>query len=233
MNFMYDNDKDKDKKCSCDDSSKSSKSSSKECTQVEKSHHHPAPPPPQENNYYYYCCKPDFKDHDYKEHDYKCCCKDYDHKPVCKGPEGGKAILSCGAGGPVFLPSVDIGDLGDSPIPVASANINTSALCDAKILLTFTGSIGLPATAFASISFVITKTCDNGSPQSVGSSYTFTATPIVDSFSVTSFSFQFCDCNSCDGCCTYTVSIAPRSSTLTLGPASVGGTLSILAVENK
>lgn len=144
----------------------------------------------------------------------------------------GRAIVASGSSGtPVFLPSVDIGDLGDSPIPVASATIDTRGLRNPKIIVLFTGAIGLPATAIANVSFELSKACNNGASQRIGSSFTFTGTPIVSSFSNSAVSFQHFDCSSCPGCCTYTVSIAPRSTTVTLGPASVGGTITVFAIE--
>ena len=58
-------------------------------------------------------------------------------------PEGGSALLSCGSGGagPLAMISTPL----SRPIPVASVSIDTSRLCNPRILLTFTSLIVLPA----------------------------------------------------------------------------------------
>ena len=61
---------------------------------------------------------------------YPSCCRRYGNSP-----EPGKAILSCGSGGigPMPIISTPL----SRPIPVASVSIDTSNMCNPKILLTF------------------------------------------------------------------------------------------------
>src|SRR5471030_546734 len=102
--------------------------------------------------------------------------RDYNNYPSCyrsynNAPDAGKALLSCGSGGigPMPIISTPL----SRPIPVASVSIDTSRLCNPKVLLTFTCLICLPATILVNLNFVLVKTLDTGAPQEIGGTHTF------------------------------------------------------------
>ena len=70
-------------------------------------------------------------------------------------PEPGRALLSCGSGGigPMPIISTPL----SRPIPVASVSIDTTNMCNPKVLLTFTSLICLPATILVNLNFIIVK----------------------------------------------------------------------------
>jgi len=157
----------------------------------------------------------------------------YENHPSCRiynsSPEPGRALLSCGSGGigPMPIISTPL----SRPIPVCSASIDTSRLCDPKILLTFTSLICLPATILVSLNFIIEKSTEGGAPQAIGGTHTFSELASV--FESESFCFQYCDCSPCNSCTTYTVKLEPSSLIAeTAGLTITNATLSVLAVES-
>ena len=156
----------------------------------------------------------------------------YDNHPSCRiynnSPEPGRALLSCGSGGigPMPIISTPL----SRPIPVASVSINTSRLCNPKVLLTFTSLICLPATILVSLNFIIIKTIDGGAPQAIGGTHTFSELASV--LEAESFCFQYCDCSPSVGGTTYTVELEPSSLiSVTAGLTITNATLSAIAVE--
>ena len=143
-------------------------------------------------------------------------------------PEPGRSLLSCGSGGvgPLPILSTQL----SRPIPVASVSIDTTNMCNPKVLLTFTGLIVLPATILVSLNFIIIKTIDGGAPQPIGGTNTFSELASV--LESESFSFQYCDCSPSVGGTTYTVKLAPSSLIAeTAGLTITNATLCALAVE--
>ena len=156
----------------------------------------------------------------------------YENHPSCRiynsSPEPGRVILSCGSGGigPMPIISTPL----SRPIPVCSVSIDTSRLCNPKILLTFTSLICLPATILVNLNFIIEKCTDGGSPQEIGGTHTFSE--IASVLESESFCFQYCDCSPCNSCTTYTVKLEPSSLiSETAGLTITNATLSALAVE--
>jgi len=143
-------------------------------------------------------------------------------------PEPGRSLLSCGAGGAGPFPIISTPL--SRPIPVASVSIDTTNMCNPRVLLTFTSIIILPATILVNLNFVIEKTVDGGAPQEIGGTHTFAK--LVSVLESESFCFQFCDCTPSTGGTTYTVKLSPSSLIAeTAGLTITNATLCALAVE--
>lgn len=156
-----------------------------------------------------------------------------DNRPSCTtynhSPEPGRALLNVGSGGigPMPIISTPL----SRPIPVASVSIDTTNLCNPKVLLTFTSLICLPLDILVNLSFTIVKTVGDGAPQSIGPTNTFAEVASV--LESESFSFQYCDCNPAYGNTTYTVQLEPTSLiAVTAGLTITNAVLSALAVES-
>ena len=146
-----------------------------------------------------------------------------------KSPEPGRAILSSGAGGVGPMPIISTPL--SRPIPVASVSIDTTNMCNPKVLLTFTALIVLPATILVNLNFILVKTVDGGAPQPIGGTHTFAE--IASVLESESFAFQYCDCSPSVGGTTYTVELEPSSLiSVTAGLTITNATLSALAVES-
>jgi hypothetical protein len=144
-------------------------------------------------------------------------------------PEPGRSLLSCGAGGAGPFPIISTPL--SRPIPVASVSIDTTNMCNPRVLLTFTSIIILPATILVNLNFIIVKTVDGGAPQEIGGTHTFAQ--VANVLESESFGFQFCDCTPSSGATTYTVKLAPSSLiSVTAGLTITNATLCALAVEN-
>lgn len=146
----------------------------------------------------------------------------------CDPQEPGRAILNVGCGGVGPLPIISTPL--SRPIPVASVSIDTSGMCNPKVLITFTGIISLPATIAVNLNFIIVKTTEHGSPQPIGGTLTFSE--IASVLESESFAFQHCDCNPGCGNITYTVQLETTSLIAeTAGLTITNAILSALAVE--
>jgi hypothetical protein len=146
----------------------------------------------------------------------------------CAPQEPGRAILNVGCGGigPMPIISTPL----SRPIPVASVSVDTTCMCNPKVLLTFTSLICLPATVAVTLNFIIIKSLADGAPQPVGGTHTFSE--IASVLESESFAFQYCDCNPACGNITYTVQLEPSSLIAeTAGLTITNATLSALAVE--
>ncbi|GAA0122145.1 MAG: DUF4489 domain-containing protein [Clostridium argentinense] len=191
-----------------------------------------------------------FKCHDNCNKD-KCCHEqkwscDIDCCNTCHCVPGhplpNSSILSCGTGSGLTIPAVAPGTIVApgaqfNPIPVASVTIDTTCLCNPGVKIHFSsiinyqalltlGALPILTTPFT-VTFQLSKTCDNGSKIALGS-WTFTQAILAVAVNITkTFSFTFCECNTCPGCCVYTVDIvnATRSAlldiTLTTETASI------------
>jgi hypothetical protein len=143
-------------------------------------------------------------------------------------PEPGRALLNVGAGGigPMPIISTPL----SRPISIASVSIDTTRLCNPKVLLTFTSLVVLPVGILVNLNFIIVKTVGDGAPQAVGPTNTFAEVATV--LESESFSFQYCDCNPAYGNTTYTVQLEPTSLiSVTAGLTITNAVLSALAVE--
>jgi hypothetical protein len=162
------------------------------------------------------------------EYDYERNC----NRPSCRNynnaPEPGRALLNVGSGGAGPLPIISTPL--SRPIPVASVSIDTSKMCNPKVLLIFTSLISLPLGAVVTLNFTILKTVGDGAPQPIGGTYTFAEVASV--LEAESFSFQHCDCNAAYGNTTYSVQLEPSSLiSVTAGLTITNATLTALAVE--
>lgn len=143
-------------------------------------------------------------------------------------PEPGRALLSVGAGGigPMPIISTPL----SRPIPVVSVSIDTTNMCNPKVLLSFTSLICLPLDILVNLNFIIIKTVGDGAPQAIGPTNTFAEVASV--LEAESFSFQFCDCNPAYGNTTYSIQLEPTSLiAVTAGLTITNAILSALAVE--
>lgn len=162
------------------------------------------------------------------ESDYEC----YDTRPACRyynrAPEPGRALLNVGSGGIGPMPAIST-PLSRA-IPVASVSLDTSNMCNPKVLLTFTSIIVLPANILVNLNFIVVKTVGDGAPQPIGGTFTFADT--VSVLESESFGFQLCDCNPAYDNTTYTVQLEPSSLiSVTAGLTITNAVLSALAVE--
>jgi hypothetical protein len=149
-------------------------------------------------------------------------CRTFNH------PEPGRSLLNVGTGG--IGPMATISTVLSSPINVVSVSIDTTNMCNPKVLLTFTALICLPLAADVRLNFSIVKTVDNGCPQKIG--FTNTFSEVATALECESFAFQFCDCNPGNGNITYSVEIEPTSLiSVTAGLTIPNAVLSALAVE--
>lgn len=141
-------------------------------------------------------------------------------------PEPGRAILSCGSGsvGPMPLISTTF----SSPMTITSVTIDTTRMCNPRVLLSFTGLICLPANILISLNFIIEKSVNGGAPQAIG---THTFTELAGALESKPFCFQHCDCSPLVGGTTYTVKVQPSSFISETAGLTINGTLSALAVE--
>ena len=139
----------------------------------------------------------------------------------------GKAILNCGCGSVGPLPILDIAGASIiNPYSVASVTIDTRELKNPTVLINFTALINVPIGVLPNITFRLVK-CMNGCSQTIGGSYTYS--DAFDALHSESFAFQFCDCESCCGCATYSVEIS--NATLAQAGTMISGNISALAVE--
>lgn len=166
----------------------------------------------------------------------KCC--DCDERIcVCKcefpkrGPQPGRALLSCGCGNGAQIPIIAAAILGNvTPTPLASVTIDSSALKCPKTLLTFTAEIQSVVGVTLRLSFLVKKNTKGGCCQYICGTHNFTDTAALAS--VQTFSFQICDSTPCDECTTYTVEYIPIDIVVALGAAINNVSFTALAVEN-
>jgi hypothetical protein len=169
-------------------------------------------------------CETERTSYDYYD-SHPSCYRDYDDTST----EPGRAVLNVGHGG--IGPMPVISTPLSRPIPVASVSIDTSRLCNPKVLLTFTCLICLPANICVNLNFVVIKIVDGGSPQAIGGTHTFSEVASV--LESESFCFQYCDCNPSYRNTTYIVELEPSSLiAVTAGLTITNATLSALAIES-
>ncbi|MBS5822754.1 MAG: DUF4489 domain-containing protein [Clostridium argentinense] len=163
----------------------------------------------------------------YHEHRWDCdieCCNTYHCVPG--HPIPGQSIMSCGTGSGLNIPAVAPGT-PFNPIPIASVTIDTTCLCNPGVKIHFSSIINYQAlldlgalpvlTTPFTVTFQLSKTCDNGSKIALGS-WTFTQAILALAVNVTkTFSFNFCECHSCPGCCVYTVDIVQATGSTLAG----------------
>lgn len=137
-------------------------------------------------------------------------------------PTPTKSIFSCGHGSGISLPiSVT------NPIPVANVTIDTTCLCNPSVKIDFNsiinyqtlidlggGGFGLLTNPF-SVTFRLSKVCGKREKITLGSwDYSFGLLALAVNVT-NSFSFSYCECNLCPGCCTYIVEIVSTTPLIT------------------
>ncbi len=180
------------------------------------------------------------------DHD-KCCC--HENKWSCDmeccntchctpgHPLPSPSILSCGTGTGLAIPAVAPGN-PFNPIPVASVTIDTTCLCSPAIKIDFTSIINYQAvltlgegpilTSPYTVTFQLSKTCNNGTKIALGS-WTFTIALLAVAVNITeTFAFTFCECHACPACCVYTVDIIQANTSSLLGVTITTETASII-----
>lgn len=154
---------------------------------------------------YYGKDKCDCCDHDNKccdEHKYAKCCP----KSPCPYP----ILFECETGSGARVPQVASGT-GAVPInePVGCITIDTTCLKNPMVKFDFCGIVDLVAVNAAdspiALTFTLFKQCDDREKVKCGS-WTYVNKDIgAGDESSHSFNFCHCECNSCPGCCTYSV----------------------------
>ena len=176
------------------------------------------------------CCDYDYPkreyrcDRDYPKYEYKCCNQAY-----CKPghPTPTHSLFSCGRGSGVAIPIPTITNPTFNPLPVASVTIDSTCLCNPSVkidfdaLINYQALITLGATPVLgspfTVTFQLSKTCGNGSKVALGT-WDFAFGILALAVNITnSFSFSYCECNTCPGCCVYTVEIVRVSSSTLAG----------------
>ncbi|WP_291582583.1 DUF4489 domain-containing protein [Clostridium sp. UBA6640] len=189
--------------------------------------------------------KCDDRCHDKCDHD-KCCC--HEHKWNCDidccntchcvpgHPLPSPSVLSCGTGTGLAIPAVTPGSQFN-PVPVASVTIDTTCLCSPAVKIDFSSIINYQAllvlaapviTTPFTVTFQLSKTCDNGSKIPLGS-WTFTISLLTVAVNITeTFAFTHCECHACPGCCVYTVDIVNATRSALLGVTVTSESASIV-----
>lgn len=131
-----------------------------------------------------------------------------------------QTILACGTGTGANIP-IPSATGTFSPITLASVSIDTSCLKDPTVKIDFSSIINYTALITLgdlpvignpfTVTFQLNKTCDDGSKIGLGNWYYSTAFLSAAVNTTNSFSFTHCECNTCPGCCVYTVEIVQAS----------------------
>lgn len=141
--------------------------------------------------------------------------------------EDRRIALNSATGGAGPLPAIAVGGLITN-IPIVSVTID--AHFDPSVLLTFTTQISLPVALSATLVFTVLRTSAHcGAPIAVGPGVTFSRT--VTALTSETFSFQLFDRDLAPGTYTYSVVLAPTTTTTTAGVTLVNATLSAFAVS--
>lgn len=127
-------------------------------------------------------------------------------------------IFECGTGGGFSYAtagssmSLTSPNQGGVPKTVGSVTIDTSELTRPKTKIDFTANIHFASkdpSATVQLEFQLYRNCGNRGEEPLGSWY-YEISNESDNFAET-FTFFWCDCNSCPGCCLYTVRCKPMS----------------------
>lgn len=115
------------------------------------------------------------------------------------------------------------------PKTVASVVLDTTCLCKPVTKIEFASNVHFVRrdhheSATVQLEFELVRVCDDGSESSICSWY-YEITNERDNFAQT-FSFIYCDCNSCPGCCTYFVRVNPieiDNASVSVGNCHIAG----------
>ncbi len=151
-------------------------------------------------------------------------------------PKPKKAILKCGtgSGNRTFNPS-----LQEDSFQLAQTSIDTSSLCKPVVNIEFSSTVTFEREeqldfSVAQLQYELFRACDDGPPISIGV-WIVDRFPVINNVSTETFSFNYCDCITCPGCCQYFVSVTRtligspnvEDATITVG----NGAIAALAQE--
>ncbi|GIM29512.1 hypothetical protein CPJCM30710_21780 [Clostridium polyendosporum] len=171
-------------------------------------------------------CKPDYcydekpygkkpYDYDKKPYDYKDKdCDPCDCKPdLCKAKDchfcPKPVVMECACGTGAIIGEIE-DDSYFNPICLGCLTIDTTCLCKPVVKFDFSSIISYKTEGDndpVELTFTLKKSCNGGFPVCCGS-WDYRARFDDDEEELTtSFTFTHCECNSCPGCCVYTVEI--------------------------
>ncbi|MFU0825158.1 DUF4489 domain-containing protein [Clostridium sp.] len=158
-----------------------------------------------------------YKKDDYDRYD-KCgyyeksCCDEHKYEKCCpKNPCPYPIIFECAQGTGTTIPGTDTGTTRFEPRSLGCVTIDTTCLKNPVVLFNFSAiirHINLDDVAVPTrLTFALFKQCENGDEIQCGTwDYVIDFRDSREQIT-NSYSFSHCECNSCPGCCTYTVKI--------------------------
>ncbi|WP_034439570.1 DUF4489 domain-containing protein [Clostridium ihumii] len=189
------------------------------------------------NNFYDRCNdRKEWKCADFEEkHDCNCCGKHTEHEGEFKDmkccnqghcnpghPLPTDLLFACGQGTGVAIPIPTIANPNFTPITLASVTVDNTCLCNPSVkidfhsLINYQALISAPGTLSTpfTVTFQLSKTCCDGAKIALGTwDYAYGTVALATNIT-NSFSFSYCECNVCPGCCVYTVDIVRVSASL-------------------
>ena len=146
----------------------------------------------------------------YHQRDRACKTDNGFKKCKVKHPKPKEILLECGQGtGSRRFTSSD-----DAPFQLAHVTLDTTSINRSEVLIKFSGLVNMEALASGAtvrLQYELFRVCGNKEPESLGT-WLFEevgASPIVFETQKQSFSFIFCECTNCLGCCEYFVTVKP------------------------
>lgn len=145
------------------------------------------------------------------------CCDDHKFaKCRPKNPCPYPILFECNAGTGGQVPPTGGRKTETINVPLGCVTIDTTCLKMPVVKFDFCSIVKVLALEEiddpARITFTLTKTCDEGSPITCGS-WNFIIDGLGnDEIIAQSFNFCHCECNSCPGCCTYSVALTSATN---------------------
>ncbi|WP_105617037.1 DUF4489 domain-containing protein [Vallitalea okinawensis] len=122
-------------------------------------------------------------------------------------------LFECGTGSGFSMSDggpTTIACLANTERALGTVVLDTTCLCQPKCMIQFSSNVHfVPDNGSGEVEllFQLFRSCDGGQELQLDS-WTFKIDDEGDIFSQT-FSFFYCDCNSCPGCCTYSIRCKP------------------------
>jgi hypothetical protein len=155
----------------------------------------------------------EYRDYRYKDRDRDCVkCKPPGHplpKPIIMACGQGNGFTFADNGESISLTSPS---QASRPKTLATVLIDTTCLCKPAVKVEFASNVHFvpfnrDGNATIKFEFELVRKCDDGTETSLNS-WLFEITGEDDNFAQT-FTFNYCDCNTCPGCCEYFVRGVP------------------------
>ncbi|QUI23188.1 DUF4489 domain-containing protein [Vallitalea pronyensis] len=168
------------------------------------------------------------EDYDFKSNERKIY-EDKSNGAVCKPvhPKPKKSLLACGSGSgnTTFTSSSD-----DTPFQLAHVTVDTSCLCKPVVDIEFSSTVRFEALenigSAAQLRYELVRVCADGTPVTIGL-WILDKLPILNVASIETFSFNYCDCTTCPGCCDYFVTVMPITFTSEGTLPDINGTVTV------